>query len=322
MTYYRAQLAKDGVAFQGWEKEAELLETDTARQDAASYAEQMTDIYQGSSDPTKMATFVQSGKSGWENLFKAIFVPFNSFAVQQRMRIYSDARDSFTKSGDTIAGRFGLASTIGGLVAFHSVRRFALPAFTGLGVSMIYAAFGVDMDEPDEEKKAEDFAKRWRQFLGEFTANLLVGGSGQIVEAATIDTFNYAAYLIAMQTENETVLGEDGEIISFSQYAKERSPFWRYRSFDNAMSLGMFDIGLDQGKKAILETKTLMAPEEMENFTTEEQRLLYFAALSDWLYLMRLNDADFARMVDRARREIKSKSKENEREMARILSGR
>jgi hypothetical protein len=323
MTYYRAQLAKDGVKFQGWEQESQLLETDTARQDAAAYAEQMTDIYQGSSDPTKMATFVQSGKSGWENLFKAIFVPFNSFAVQQRMRIYSDARDALLKSGeDKAIGAFGLASTIGGLVAFHSVRRFALPALTGLGVSMLYAAFGVDMEEPDEEKKAEDFAKRWRQFLGEFTANLLVGGSGQIVEAATIDSFNYAAYLIAMQTEDETVLGDDGEIISFSKYAKERSPFWRYRSFDNAMSLGMFDIGLDQGKKAILETKTLMTPEEMENFTTEEQSLLYFAAISDWLYLMRLNDADFARMVDRARREIKARSKETEKELKRIRSGR
>jgi uncharacterized protein YeeX (DUF496 family) len=323
MTYYRAQLAKDGVKFQGWEQESQLLETDTARQDAAAYAEQMTDIYQGSSDPTKMATFVQSGKSGWENLFKAIFVPFNSFAVQQRMRIYSDARDALLKSGeDKTIGAFGLASTIGGLVAFHSVRRFALPALTGLGVSMLYAAFGVDMEEPDEEKKAEDFAKRWRQFLGEFTANLLVGGSGQIVEAATIDSFNYASYLIAMQTEDETVLGDDGEIISFSKYAKERSPFWRYRSFDNAMSLGMFDIGLDQGKKAILETKTLMTPEEMENFTTEEQSLLYFAAISDWLYLMRLNDADFARMVDRARREIKARSKETEKELKRIRSGR
>jgi hypothetical protein len=323
MTYYRAQLAKDGVKFQGWEQESKLLDTDTARQDAAAYAEQMTDIYQGSSDPTKMATFVQSGKSGWENLFKAIFVPFNSFAVQQRMRMYSDARDALLKSGDDrVKGAFGLAATIGGLLAFHSVRRFALPALTGVGVSMLYAAFGVDMDEPDEEKQKEDFTKRWRQFLGEFTANLLVGGTGQIVEAATVDSFNYAAYLIAMQTEDETVLNDKGEIMSFSQYAKERSPFWRYRSFDNAMSLGMFDIGIDQGKKAILETKTLMTPEEMENFTTEEQRLLYFAAISDWLYLMRLNDADFSRMVDRARREIKARSKETEKELARIRAGR
>jgi hypothetical protein len=323
MTYYRAQLAKDGVKFQGWEQESKLLDTDTARQDAAAYAEQMTDIYQGSSDPTKMATFVQSGKSGWENLFKAIFVPFNSFAVQQRMRMYSDARDALLKSGDDrVKGAFGLAATIGGLLAFHSVRRFALPALTGVGVSMLYAAFGVDMDEPDEEKQKEDFTKRWRQFLGEFTANLLVGGTGQIVEAATVDSFNYAAYLIAMQTEDETVLNDEGEIMSFSQYAKERSPFWRYRSFDNAMSLGMFDIGIDQGKKAILETKTLMTPEEMENFTTEEQRLLYFAAISDWLYLMRLNDADFSRMVDRARRDIVKRSKETEKELARIRAGR
>jgi hypothetical protein len=323
MTYYRAQLAKDGVKFQGWEQESKLLDTDTARQDAAAYAEQMTDIYQGSSDPTKMATFVQSGKSGWENLFKAIFVPFNSFAVQQRMRMYSDARDVFLKSGDDrVKGAFGLAATIGGLLAFHSVRRFALPVVTGAGVSMLYAAFGVDMEEPDEEKQKEDFTKRWRQFLGEFTANLLVGGTGQIVEAATVDSFNYAAYLIAMQTEDETVLNDEGEIMSFSQYAKERSPFWRYRSFDNAMSLGMFDIGIDQGKKAVLETKTLMTPEEMENFTTEEQRLLYFAAISDWLYLMRLNDADFARMTDRARRDIVKRSKENEKELARIRAGR
>jgi hypothetical protein len=38
--------------------------------------------------------------------------------------------------------------------------------------------------------------------------------------------------------------------------------------------------------------------------------------------LMRLNDADFARMVDRARREIKARSKETEKELKRIRSGR
>jgi hypothetical protein len=319
MTYYEGELNKQDIKIDDWSKEAGLIESDPKRRQAASFAEQMTDIYQGSSDPTSMATFAQSGKTGWENFVKAIFVPFNSFAIQQRMRLYSDARDAINGSK---GGAGGLAGTIGGLILFHATKRYVIPAISGVGIGVLYGLMGVDMDEPDEEKQKEEANKNWRQFLADITGNLLVGGTPQLVESQFIDAMNRASYLVSLQLENDSILNDDGEIMSYDQYSKERSPFYRYKSYDNAMSLGMFDIGMGQAEQVALQTKMLATPEEMEMYTPEEQRLLYFSALSEWLYMMRLNDADFARLVGKARRDMIKAAKDREKELQRIRSGR
>jgi hypothetical protein len=319
MTYYEGELNKNDIKIDDWAKEAELVKTDPVRRQAAAYAEQMTDIYQGSSDPTSMATFAQSGKTGWENFTKALLVPFNSFAIQQRMRLYSDARDALN---GTSGGKGGLAGTIGGLILFHTTKRFVLPVISGGTAAVLYGMLGVDMEEPDEEKQKEMADRNWRQFLADITGNLLVGGTPQIVENRVIEAFNYASYMVGLQLESETVMDENGEIMSFDKYSKERSPFYRYKSYDNAMSLGMFDIGFDQAKETALQTKMLMDRDEMEMYTPEEQRLLYFSALSEWLYLMRLNDTDFARIVKKARRDMIKAAEEREKELARIRAGR
>jgi hypothetical protein len=319
MTYYEGELNKNNIKIDDWAKEAELVKTDPVRRQAAAFAENMTDIYQGSSDPTSMATFAQSGKTGWENFTKALLVPFNSFAVQQRMRLYSDARDALTGNKGGIGG---LSGTIGGLILFHATKRFVIPVASGVGISVLYGLMGVDMDEPDEEKQKEMADRNWRQFLADITGNLLVGGTPQIVESGVIKTFNRASYLVGMQLESESVMDDNGEIMSFDKYSKERSPFYRYQSFDSAMSLGMFDIGFGQAKETALQTKMLMDRDEMDMYTPEEQRLLYFSALSEWLYLMRLNDTDFARLVKKARRDMIKSAEEREKELARIRSGR
>ena len=319
MTYYEGELNKQDIKIDDWSKEADLIESDPARRQAAAFAEQMTDIYQGSSDPTSMATFAQSGKTGWENFVKAIFVPFNSFAIQQRMRLYSDAVDAI--NGST-AGRFGLAGTIGGLILFHATKRYVIPAISGVGIGVLYGLMGVDMDEPDEEKQKEEANKNWRQFLADLTGNLLVGGTPQLVETQVIDAMNRASYLVSLQLENDSILNDEGEIMSYDQYSKERSPFYRYKSYDNAMSFGMLDIGMGQAEQVALQTKMLASPEEMEMYTPEEQRLLYFSALSEWLLLMRLNDTDFARLVGKARRDMIKAAEDREKAIKAIRSGR
>jgi hypothetical protein len=319
MTYYETELNKKNIQIEDWSKEADLIDGDRDRREAAAYAEQMTDIYQGSSDPTQMAVFAQSGKSGAENLLKAMFVPFNSFAVQQRMRLYSDMRDVL--NGEK-TGRGGLAGTIGGLILFHATKRYVLPVISGSAIGVLYSLMGVDVEEPDEDKQKEQASKNFRQFLADASSNLLVGGTPQVIESQMIKAFNYAAYLTAMQLEDESVMGDDGELISFDKYQKERSPLYRYQTYGGAMSLGMLEIGFDQAKQVALNTKMLASPEEMENFTPEEKRLLYFSALSDWLYLMRLNDTDFARMVQKARRDMIKAAEEREKELARIRAGR
>jgi hypothetical protein len=326
MTFYRAYLAKNGIRFTNWEDAANLIKSDdTGHKRAAAYAENMTDIYQGSSDPTKMAVFAQKGKTGSENLLKAILVPFNSFGVQFRARVSSDLTEIFTKSGDwkgkAIAVK-DLSATIGGTVMFGLAKRFVLPAITYGGVKILYSIFGVDVEEPDEEKKKEEFEQKWRQLQGDIISTMAVGGFGQMVESYTIDGMNYIKYMIDTANESESVLDDDGDIMSFNEYAKERAPFYRYRSFDNAFSLGILDIGMDQAKKSILNTKMVLNPEEMERFTPEEQRFLYVALISDWLYLGGFNDADFARMWDKGRRDMIKARKEEEKEIKAIRSGR
>jgi hypothetical protein len=319
MTYYEGELNKQDIKIDDWSKEADLIESDPKRRQAAAFAEQMTDIYQGSSDPTSMATFAQSGKTGWENFVKAIFVPFNSFAIQQRMRLYSDARDALNGSKSGVGG---LSGTIGGLILFHSTKRYVIPAISGVGIGVLYGLMGVDMDEPDEEKQKEEANKNWRQFLADLTGNLLVGGTPQLVETQVIDAMNRASYLVSLQLENDSILNDEGEIMSYDQYSKERSPFYRYKSYDNAMSLGMLDIGMGQVEQVALQTKMLASPEEMEMYTPEEQRLLYFSALSEWLLLMRLNDTDFARLVGKARRDMIKAAEDREKAIKAIRSGR
>ena len=326
MTFYRAYLAKNGIRFTTWEDAANLIKSDdTGHKRAAAYAENMTDIYQGSSDPTKMAVFAQKGKTGSENLLKAILVPFNSFGVQFRARVSSDLTEIFTKSGDwkgkAIAVK-DLSATIGGTVMFGLAKRFVLPAITYGGVKILYSIFGVDVEEPDEEKKKEEFEQKWRQLQGDIISTMAVGGFGQMVESYTIDGMNYIKYMIDTANESESVLDDDGDIMSFNEYAKERAPFYRYRSFDNAFSLGILDIGMDQAKKSILNTKMVLTPEEMERFTPEEQRFLYVALISDWLYLGGFNDADFARMWDKGRRDMIKARKEEEKEIKAIRNGR
>jgi hypothetical protein len=326
MTFYRAYLAKNGIKFTTWEDAANLIKSDdVGHKRAAAYAENMTDIYQGSSDPTKMAVFAQKGKTGTENLLKAILVPFNSFGIQFRARVSSDLTEIFTKSGDwkgkAIAVK-DLSATIGGTVMFGLAKRFVLPAITYGGIKILYSIFGVDVEEPDEEKKKEEFEQKWRQLQGDIFSTMVVGGFGQMIESYTIDGMNYLKYMIDTANESESVLDDDGEIMSFNNYARERAPFYRYRSFDNAPSLGILDIGMDQAKKSILNTKMVLTPDEMERFTPEEQRLLYAALVSDWLYLGGFNDADFARMWDKGRRDMINARKEEERALNKIRSGR
>jgi hypothetical protein len=67
-----------------------------------------------------------------------------------------------------------------------------------------------------------------------------------------------------------------------------------------------------------LQTKMLTDRDEMDAYTPEEQRLLYFSALSEWLLLMRLNDTDFARLVKKSRRDMIKSAEDREKEIKAI----
>jgi hypothetical protein len=272
-----------------------------------------------------MATLAQRGKSGYENAFKTIFLPFNSFVLQQRTRILSDAREALINATDEQSrrdARRGLAGTLFGIMVFHSMRRYAVPALSGLGAAAIYSMLGVDPEEPDEEKKKEEAAFKLKRFYSEIAGNVLVGGFGSFIEQGTLDALNQTAYFAARQINDEWVMDDNGEVMDYSKWKRDRAPFWYYSDYKGGVELGMFNIGFDQLGIAAETVKKMSDPELMDTLTEEERRVIYLAGLSEFLFTMRLNDTDINRMLRRMSKETQATAKEREAEIRRIQRGR
>jgi len=320
LSYYRKYLQDKGVEFTGWENESRLnAESDPIRLEAAMYAEQMIDMYQGSSDPTRMAELSQRGNNGYANLFKAIFMPFYSFVLQERLRMFSDARDAiFGDSDQRKAAAKGLSGTIAGMITFNAARRFLLPAVYGLGASTIYALLGVDMDEPDEEKQKEEANLIWRKFRTELFSNIVLGGFPEIFESKAIDSINYMQYIIESQIENENALDDSGEVMPFDKYMKDRAFLYRYTGKGSGVNLGMLEIMPGQFAELSDRVKELSSQELADTLTPEERRVMFVAGVSELLYTMRLNDTDVARMIRQMNKDVIEQGKEREKAEKRL----
>jgi hypothetical protein len=83
--------------------------TDARKDAAASYAEFAVDFYGGASDPTKMASLSKQTNNGWKEFAKLLFLPLNSFALQQKNSLISDLRDAYLRTGDRKASRLRLS---------------------------------------------------------------------------------------------------------------------------------------------------------------------------------------------------------------------
>jgi hypothetical protein len=321
ISYYKKYLKDNNIPFTNWDNEARLVaEGDRDRVQAGLYADTQIDIYQGASDPTKMATFAQRGKSGAENMMKTIFLPFSSFAIQERTRFLSDLRDAtYGSTEEKKRAAKGLASTIAGIATFHWVRRYVLPFFFGYLAYGLYGMLGVEMEEPDEEKEKEMKDRTFKKFLGELAANITVGGYSSLAENAMIDAVNMMAYEYDKLNENENVMTEDGEIMSWETYQKKRAPFYRYTGPGADTSLGMFDVIPDQLKSVKDKLADLSDEELMDSLTEEEKRVLILAGFSDILYTLRLNDTDVARMINKMSKDVKTQAEEREKEQRKLM---
>jgi hypothetical protein len=320
LAYYRQYLQDNNLEFKGWETEAQLVrDGDNSRNEAGNYAEMMTDLYQGSSDPTRMAAFAQRGKGGYENLVKSIFLPFLSFVLQERMRMFSDYRDAVYGAGkEKTEGAKALAGAVASQVVFHTVRRFMLPVMMGYGASLIYAMLGVDMDEPDEDKQKEEAERKWRQFKGEVLSNIFVGGFGAITEKSFLTAINGSFYFIEKQLGSENVLDDEGEVMDYKKYVEKRSPFWQYQGFGSEADYGMLSITPGQFGDVMDRLEKMSNEEFMDSLTEEERKLILVAGVSEILYTLRMNDADLNRMFRRMSKDVEEQAKEREKADKRL----
>jgi hypothetical protein len=324
MTYYEDELNKRGIQITDWKEEARLVETDDIRKDAAGYAEQQVDQYQGSSDPTKLASLSRQSNSGWREFGRLIVMPLNSFALQEKSRLVSDVRDLFLRSGDRKDAAKGLAGTLGGMLTFHLIAIYLLGAFAmPLGKTMLAGLFGVDLDEPDEEEKEKQLQEKYQQIKTRMFSGVVTGGLGQVVDETGVLAFNRLSYVMDSVIRPDTILNDKGEVVSFRQYEKEFAPLYRYSSFKgNNYSFGLADILSEQAERVMSESGKLLDEDEMSSYTQNEQAFATVATMVEAMYFAGLMDADVTRMIRAGRRQLEQQKKEEEAELARIRAGR
>jgi hypothetical protein len=324
MSYYEAELNKNGIKMESWEREAELVETDDARKEAASYAEFAVDFYGGASDPTKMASLSKQTNNGWKEFAKLLFLPLNSFALQQKNSLISDMRDAYLRTGDRKASIAAISGTLAGMAAFHGMRIYIIGGLIyPAGKALLMGIFGIDMDEPDEEEKQKKLEDNWRKFKSSMYGNIVAGGAGQFVEQSAIDAVNKATYMIQANVNPDELLDDKGEVMSFRQYEKDVSPLYRFRSFGKSeYTFGLADVLTEQAQFSLAETQQIMSPEEMERYTGNEQAYAMFSTMVEWLYFFRLMDTDVTRIARDLKRQMDKGVEEREKEIKAIRSGR
>jgi len=320
MSYYEAYLNKQDIKMESWEREAELVETDDVRKEAASYAEFAVDFYGGASDPTKMASLSKQTNNGWKEFAKLLFLPLNSFALQQKNSLISDLRDAYLRTGDRKASVAAISGTLAGMAAFHGMRIYIIGGLVyPAGKALLMGIFGIDMDEPDEEEKQKQLEDNWRKFKASMYGNIVAGGAGEFVEKAAIDAFNKTAYLWDANINPDALLNDKGEIMTFRQYEKDVSPLYRFRSYGpSEYSFGLADVLTEQATHALSETQQLLSPEEMERYTGNEQAYAAFATGVEWMYFFRLMDTDVNRIAKDLKRQMDKQVEEREKEIKAI----
>jgi len=320
MSYYESELNKKGIKMENWEREAELFDTDPARQEAASQAEFLVDFYAGASDPTKMAALSKQGNNGWREFSKLIFLSLNSFALQQKSALISDARDLVLRSGSRKDALAGVVGTIGGMVAFHGMRIFLIGGLIYPAAMMVLKGiFGIDMDEPDEEEQEKQLRDNWRKMKASIYSNIVAGGAGQFFEQKSIDAFNRTMYLWDAYINPDEMMDDKREFISFSKYEKERSPFYRFRSYSKSeFTFGLADVLTEQAQRSVDQTAQLLSDEEMSIYTGNEQAYALFATGVEWAYFFRLMDTDLKRVTTKLKNDIAKQAKQREAEIRAI----
>jgi hypothetical protein len=320
LSYYEAYLNRNNIKMESFEREAELAETDQVRQEAAAQAEYMVDFYAGASDPTKMAALSKQSNNGWREFAKLVFFPLNSFALQQKSALISDARDLMLREGDRKAALAGIVGNVAGMVAFHGIRIYLIGGLIyPAGMAVLKGIFGIDMDEPDEEEQDKQVRDNWRKMKASIYANIVAGGAGQFFEGLSIDAFNKTMYLWDAQINPDEILNKDGEVMSFGQYEKEMSPFYRYRSYASPeYTFGLVDVLTEQAQRSVTQTGQLLSDEEMSAYTPNEQAYAYFSTTVEWLYFFKMMDTDATRVARRLKQDMDRQVKEREAELRAI----
>lgn len=162
ISFYKKGLEQQGLSTDVDPKTHEINEQ------AARYAQAQVDRQQNPSDPSLEGKWLSSKNSGTK-ISRAIILPFAKFALNQKTRMYNDARILSSISSSTQDKSKSALSLIG-LAAEMAVFGYVSGYIRDLIESGVDYAMGYEEDE--EDKKKMDKQKKERAILS-FTSNVI-----------------------------------------------------------------------------------------------------------------------------------------------------
>lgn len=168
LAFYRQHLAKNDAEFKGWDQE-KVLENDKVRQEAHAYADHMVGLLQTPSNPAEGAQALKT-TSVLGSLAKGIFIPYGSFALNQKRRMINDF-DTLVKgtAEQKIKAAKDIAATGVEITAFN-LASWGLRGAYGAVLFELFKSLYPDIEDETEEEKLE---KR-KRFERQLYTNLLL----------------------------------------------------------------------------------------------------------------------------------------------------
>tara|TARA_R110001606_G_scaffold58220_3_gene139610 strand:- start:3605 stop:16288 length:12684 start_codon:yes stop_codon:yes gene_type:complete len=301
-----------------WVTEAELIETDNVRKEAAQFAENMVNMTQGSSDASQLPRITNKATNNWENLAKLSYAPFLFTQSQHTSRTISDVRDIANNRSKGRAIR-SFASTASGQLMFQAVSKLLLPAIITAGATAVASLFGFEEkdDEKTIKKKKEKSALALKRWYTDALTATIVPPLTAVPAQVSVDAINSTYYTIALQLQLDEVYDSKGKIIPRDEFVKnaEITPLARYDQKSGEWKVGMGHMNV-MGMQYYYANKTAESFDEFKD-DPELRGIAYAQTLSEALYTAGLND----KLVNKVFREAFKIAKANKKPTAKgILS--
>jgi hypothetical protein len=215
--------------------------THKLNKEAANYAQQQVDRQQNVSDSDLQGEFL-TNKNPEYAITRKVLIPFMSFSLNQKARMYSDAivlTSKTSSSQDKVAASISLAGLSAEMAAFYSIRAGIVLLLFELAAQIM----GYDEPEDEEEKRLKNQA---RAIATNFTQDILVPFPK--TEVPIVGAVNYGLNLLQSDTKE-----------------KERFLLFNDEEQDYIQSLGTYGITASK----VIDTKELMTMAFSDTYTNK-----------------------------------------------------
>ena len=153
LAYYEQARERQGYKVDDWDNEASAVDADEERQAAAMFAETMVGRTLVVSDVAEAASISQKGKSFYENMFKAVWMPFSSYNIQKHSRRLQDIEDIADPEERAAAIR-SLVASLAQDATYAAVTSLVIPRLRVVaGMWLLQTVVNALADEEDDEEK-------------------------------------------------------------------------------------------------------------------------------------------------------------------------